>query len=365
MHGNNFARTKAVDSLKAADIHNRNVISLPKTFSRSEIPVGNEQIPKPDILRRWSYLCEIASDIPEFKPGLQVSLLIGRNCPNALEPLKAIPVSGDGPFAMLLRHGWTVNGPTCFNPDTETVTCHRVVTWNTEVATEAISHTRVLELFDMDFEGCCVGKYSNAIMQSLWKEDLSKQLQSRDSDCTQLLTEHALGVPWITETDSFGFAVKMKEKPPTRRGVLSLVSSVYDPLGFLAPCMLPAKKILQELCREVAAGWGDPIPEWFLESFKKWMGQVPCLESLSITRCLKPEGFGTVISSQLHVFADASSTCYGSVAYLPLYDGNTAHCSFLRGKARFTPSKTSSIPRLELTAATVAVPIGRIIMAEV
>ncbi len=178
MHGNNFVRTKAVEGLKVADINNRNVISLPKTFSRSAIPVGNEQIPKPEILRRWSHLREIASDIPEFKPDLQVGLLIGSNCPKALEPLKVIPVSGDGPFAMLLRHGWTVNGPTCFNPDTESVTCHRVVTWNTEVATEAISPTRVLEMFDMDFEGCCVGKHPGEYGHSVEDRQFLKKAEA-------------------------------------------------------------------------------------------------------------------------------------------------------------------------------------------
>ena len=60
-------------------------------------------------------------------------------------------------------------------------------------------------------------------------------------------SQRALGVKWNRESDIFGFKVKVKEKPPTGRGILSLVSSVYDPLGFASPFVLPAYAILQDL----------------------------------------------------------------------------------------------------------------------
>jgi len=52
------------------------------------------------------------------------------------------------------------------------------------------------------------------------------------------------------ESDEFTFNVDLKDKPNTRRGILSLTTSVYDPLSFLAPIVLPAKKLLQDLCRK-------------------------------------------------------------------------------------------------------------------
>ena len=52
----------------------------------------------------------------------------------------------------------------------------------------------------------------------------------------------------------------MQDRPLTRRGVLSTLSSVYDPLGLVAPVILGGKQILQELCRENAE-WDDPFPE--------------------------------------------------------------------------------------------------------
>ena len=40
----------------------------------------------------------------------------------------------------------------------------------------------------------------------------------------------------------------VKLKSPTRRGILSVVSSVYDSLGLAALFVLPAKQLLQGLC---------------------------------------------------------------------------------------------------------------------
>jgi len=65
----------------------------------------------------------------------------------------------------------------------------------------------------------------------------------------QLPVERALGVRWDVERDKFCFKIEARSKPLTRRGLLSSVCSLYDPLGFVAPIVLPAKVILQDLCR--------------------------------------------------------------------------------------------------------------------
>ena len=77
-----------------------------------------------------------------------------------------------------------------------------------------------------------------------------------DIDCEQQPLERTLGIQWNVESDEFGFKIMKKEKPSTRRRILSIVSSVYDPLGFVAPFILTAKMILQGLCRKTI-GWDD------------------------------------------------------------------------------------------------------------
>ena len=64
------------------------------------------------------------------------------------------------------------------------------------------------------------------------------------------------------------------------------------------------------------------------------------LERILVPRCVKPIDFGEVKSRQVHMFSDASSVGYGSVAYLrPCDNENRIHCSFLMGKARLAPIK--------------------------
>ena len=59
---------------------------------------------------------------------------------------------------------------------------------------------------------------------------------------------------WRVNTDTFGFDVNVKERPPMRRGSLSIIGSVFAPFGFAAPFVLTAKKILQDLCK-MKLGW--------------------------------------------------------------------------------------------------------------
>ena len=53
-------------------------------------------------------------------------------------------------------------------------------------------------------------------------------------DLKEIPTEHALGVQRNVETDEFTFKVIAKERPVTRRDILSAASSVNEPLRFLA-----------------------------------------------------------------------------------------------------------------------------------
>ena len=131
----------------------------------------------------------------------------------------------------------------------------------------------------------------------------------------QLLCERALGTRWDVETDTFGYKISLKEKPFTRQGILSVVSSIYDPLGFVAPFILPAKCLLQNLCRK-GLGWDDIVSNEDITTWQGWLSDLPKLESLKVYRCFKPPDFGDITTCQIHHFADASQIAYGAVSYL-------------------------------------------------
>ena len=79
-------------------------------------------------------------------------------------------------------------------------------------------------------------------------------------DLEDLPVERTLGVQWAMETDDFNFHILDEGKAPTRRGVLSVVSSMYDALRFVAPIILPAKSLLQSLCKQ-KYGWDEEISD--------------------------------------------------------------------------------------------------------
>ena len=84
-----------------------------------------------------------------------------------------------------------------------------------------------------------------------------------------------------------------------------MTSSVYDPLGLVAPVVLTAKKLLQDLCIKNMR-WDDPISDEDGERWEKWKSQLFSHSRISLGRCIKPSYFGDLKSAELRYFADAS-----------------------------------------------------------
>lgn len=196
---------------------------------------------------------------------------------------------------------------------------------------------------------------SKEVLQCVPQVDRAKSLDFIDSD--NLPSERVLGLLWSSQSDTFGFQIDLKEHPCTRRGILSTVSTIYDPLGFLAPAILPAKRILQNLCK-LQLDWDEPIPPDFAASWNKWLHEIPLLSDFTIGRCIRPVELGNCASIQLHHFSDASENGYGTVSYVR-HEGECGNIciSLLMAKARVAPLKRMTIPRMELAAATAMVKI--------
>ncbi|KAK3731436.1 hypothetical protein QZH41_013623, partial [Actinostola sp. cb2023] len=204
---------------------------------------------------------------------------------------------------------------------------------------------------------------SREVLRSVPECEWAKGVKTLNLDRELLPAERTLGVLWRVESDTYGFDVHLEEKPLTRRGLLSTVCSVYDPLGFVSPFVLRAKILFQELCRN-KCGWDNPMPSEVKDQWSRWLQDVPLIQNLDVPRCLKPEGF-EVESAELHHFADASEHGYGAVSYLRLVDTTGApHCSFLMSKSRLAPLKSTTIPRLELAAAVEAVKLDKLLCKE-
>lgn len=114
---------------------------------------------------------------------------------------------------------------------------------------------------------------SHSLLVSIPDEEKAKEVKKLDLDRIQ----------WNTETDSFYFKINLKEQQPSRRTILSTVNSIYDPIGFLAPLIVPVKRIQQELCW-VNCGWDDKNPDGLIKYWEKWLEGLDKLNNLSIHR---------------------------------------------------------------------------------
>ncbi|XP_046339933.2 uncharacterized protein LOC124121032 [Haliotis rufescens] len=205
---------------------------------------------------------------------------------------------------------------------------------------------------------------SSTVMKSIPPQERAKDVKDLNLDCEDLPSERALGVYWFVQSDTLGFKIKSKMKPDTKRGILSVVSSVYDPLGLMAPFILISKQLLQNLHKE-QKDWDEDVDSKTQKIWHQWLKDLTLLEDIHIPRCYKPMEFGLVTSCQLHLFADASNVGYGVVGYIRFVnEDEEIHCALVMSKSRVAPLKKITIPRMELTAATLAVRMSSLILQE-
>lgn len=194
---------------------------------------------------------------------------------------------------------------------------------------------------------------SRAVLETIPEAERAPSVVDLNPD-DNLPSEKALGIIWDINDDMIKFRVKISDKPLTRRGILSVLSSIFDPIGLLSPVMLKAKIIIQNLCRAKLA-WDDTIPQIYSDQWHNWLRSLPCLENLTVNRCFKPNWFHNAKYTELHLFSDGSEVGYGACAYLRLVDEfDNITCSLVMGKSRLSPIKQMSIPRLELSGAVIA-----------
>ena len=193
------------------------------------------------------------------------------------------------------------------------------------------------------------------ILSLLPDSDLSSAMLDLNLDTAET---KVLGLIWNPTLDKLEVKVKVKYKPITRRGILSMISQLFDPIGFLQPFILPVKLLMQELCH-LNLGWDVEIPLDKKVSWCNWLDKLCTLEKFCYPRCFWPH---KSIIYELHCFCDASAIGYSAVAYLRTIDKNgCVHVTFVMGKSRVAPLKSITIPRLELVAAVIGVDIVQFI----
>jgi len=157
-----------------------------------------------------------------------------------------------------------------------------------------------------------------------------------------------LGIEWHPDRDEFCCALRLDHTPVfTKRGLLSLVVRIYDPLGFFAPSVFLAKSIMQRTwCSGLT--WDESLPD---DIHADWAAFVADLASLLTIRVPRYVNTRQGTPCLLLGFCDASQLGYAAVAYVRIIDAPPDECIFLLGaKTKLAPVKKLTVPRLELNA---------------
>ena len=171
-----------------------------------------------------------------------------------------------------------------------------------------------------------------------------------------------LGVCWDPTTDTIGFKVKTDERLFTKRSVLSRMSMIYDPLGLASAVTIRGRIAMQHVWRLEDVKWDDPLQPEVAQHWRDLFADLKNLEDVQFPRCVKPHG--PAWDSELHVFADASISAYGAVAYMLWHTPSGATVRLLTAKARVAPLRQTTIPRLELMAALIASRLAKSVVTE-
>ena len=141
----------------------------------------------------------------------------------------------------------------------------------------------------------------------------------------------------------------------TKRVMLSMTSSIFDPFGFAAPFMLEGRRILQVLCDQDKQLESE-VSSIIKCNWKKWVTKLRNIKGLHVRRCMKPDNFGKVVNVSLHYFSDASELGYGQCSYIRIVNEiSRVYCRLLLGKSKVVPKKLILMPRLELNVDALSV----------
>ncbi|XP_036334764.1 uncharacterized protein LOC118745419 [Rhagoletis pomonella] len=182
-------------------------------------------------------------------------------------------------------------------------------------------------------------------------------------------TEKVLGMYWEPHTDVFKYVfrftrlrrpVLVEDLKPTKREVLQVLMSIFDPLGLLA-CYTVGLKILLQRVWRVNIGWDEELPEALCGDWRQWKRLLPLMQAVEISRCYS-RNLTAATDVEIHTFVDASEYAYAAVCYLRVLRCGAVDVPLVAAKSKVAPLKPISIPRMELQAAVIGLRLAQRVM---
>ncbi|XP_033221099.1 uncharacterized protein LOC117175502 [Belonocnema kinseyi] len=170
-----------------------------------------------------------------------------------------------------------------------------------------------------------------------------------------------IGLLWDKQQDPLSLNLsgldKLEFEIVTKRNILSIAHRIFDPLGFVCPVSLGSKILLQEAWAANLT-WDEEVSESIKKKFANWIEELKNLDKVLVPRCMIGI-IDTDADVSIHTFVDASKLAYAAVIFIRIQRRLDIRVHFIQAKTRVAPAvksntnKSSSIPRLELLAATI------------
>ena len=162
-----------------------------------------------------------------------------------------------------------------------------------------------------------------------------------------------LGLSWNIENNMIHFlfehiSQKKERLEPTKRNLLSLLSSLFDPLGLISRVVVSMKILFQDVCKN-KLGWHEAFSDDMKKRLDQWVSDLITICEICVDKCLYNTNTEQISKCYLHGFGDASKCAYCAVVYLVYHTENEeARARLIASKTRVAPLKELSIPRAEL-----------------
>lgn len=193
---------------------------------------------------------------------------------------------------------------------------------------------------------------SQSVLNTLPVDHCQKpKLFSDESDKSTL---KILGVQYDPVSDNFSYSHSpIEDGECTKRSILSSIARIFDPLGWLTPCILKAKLLLQDLWR-LNLSWDEPVPRDVAVEWQTFIADLHNLNLIQIPRRIIPSQSKAF---QLIGFCDGSTKAYGCCVYLRVATPHGVQVYLLIAKSKVAPLKVLTVNRLELCSAVLLVKV--------
>ncbi|XP_037957528.1 uncharacterized protein LOC119687322 [Teleopsis dalmanni] len=191
-----------------------------------------------------------------------------------------------------------------------------------------------------------------AKIQSNHPSFITNNNELKDLNLHEPAITSTLGIKWDSNQDQFLFSYNPSKTYTslTKRSILSISSSIFDPMGLIAPIIIKSRVLLQDLWI-MKIDWDTVVPQQIGIKFENFINDLNNLKSIKIPRYVLQTD---IINMQLHGFCDASIRAYGCCFYVRVCN-QQGHISvnLLTARSRVAPVKKRTLPQLELCGALI------------